>query len=102
MFNDGWYSDFFSGIDEHHARRRAEFEKLAMDPPSRSAVVGDRVLASAGVIGHGFDWERLEGVVIEVADTAYRVRFLETSIADSFEKWVHRFAVTDVLGPRME
>lgn len=95
MFGD----DFWERIYRAHAQRRAEFEKLAMDQPAKSAEVGDRVLVSAGPAGRGFEWERLEAVVLEVADTAYKVRFTnrKTIHGDPDEDWVHRFAVTDVL-----
>lgn len=95
MFDD----DFFSRIDDHHAQRRAEFDKLAADPPARSAEVGDRVLLACGAIGRGFEWERVEGIVQEVADTAYRVKFKKDYDKDYHDLWVHRFIVTDVLGP---
>lgn len=90
--------DFFGGVDDYHNKRKAEFEKLATDPPAQSAEVGSRVLVSAGVIGRGFEWERIEGTVIEVADTAYHVRLKDKYNADrTNDMWVHRFAVTDVL-----
>ena len=97
MFGD----DFFKSIDAHHKKRADAFEKLATDPCAKSAEVGDRVLVSAGVVGRGVDWARLECVVREVADTAYKVEFLTykkfgTNANDV--DWVHRFAVTDVLG----
>ena len=90
--------DFFGGVDDYHKKRRAEFEKLAAHPPAQSAEVGSRVLVSAGVLGMGFEWERLEGVVLEVADTAYNVRLKDKYHDDrTKDMWVHRFAVTDVL-----
>ena len=92
----------FDAIDRHHKKRRDEFEKLAMDPPAKSAEVGDRVLIAAGPVGRGFEWERLEAVVLEVADTAYQVRFTKrkTIYGESDEDWVHRFCVTDVLAAK--
>ena len=86
--------------DEYHKRRADAFNKLASDPCLKSAGVGDRVLVSAGVVGRGMDWARLECVVLEVADTAYKVEFLTYKAFESKDNevdWVHRFAVTDVL-----
>ena len=90
----------FERIDEYHDKRKRQFEKLAADPPMASAEVGNRALVSAGVVGMGFEWERHEVVILEVADTAYRVRFKDEKEFQSDElkeMWVHRFAVTDVL-----
>lgn len=87
-------------IDRVHDKRRQEFEKLACEPCLKSASVGDRVLVAAGPNGRGFEWERLEAVVIEVADTAYHVRYTrKETYPELQEAWVHRFTVTDVLGP---
>ena len=93
--------EMFERIDEYHNKREQEFEKLAIDPPARTAEVGDRVLVSAGVLGMGFEWERLEATVIEVADTAYHIRFKDKKEYGTYyskEVWAHRFAITDVLG----
>ena len=98
MFGD----DFFKSIDDHHKRRKDEFDKLACEPCLKSANVGDRVLVSSGVVGRGFPWQRLECRVLEVADTAYKVDFVTRKTYGTNEPdidWVHRFAVTDVLDP---
>ena len=98
--DDFGFDRMFERIGEHHAKREREFEKLAADPPMASAEVGGRALVSAGVIGMGFEWERLEVEILEVSDTAYRVRFKDKKEFDNdelMEMWVHRFVVTDVL-----
>lgn len=92
--------DFFDSVDRHHAQRRAEFEKLACEPCVKEAKVGDRVLCAAGPLGMGFEWERHEATVIEVADTAYKVRFAhrkEYGTDMQQEVWAHKFVITDVL-----
>ena len=95
MFDDkSWDS-----VDNHHAKRRGEFEKLACEPCLTPAKVGDRVLVGAGPAGRGFEWERLEAVVLEVADTAYRLEFVGRGFDGTPDiAWIHKFVVTDVLG----
>jgi hypothetical protein len=95
MLND----DYFKSIERYHAKRRSEFEKLACEPCLTEASVGDRVLVSAGAAGRGFEWERLEAVVLEVADTAYKLEFVGRGYTDI--GWIHKFIVTDVLGPQV-
>lgn len=92
----------FDAIERARQARRDEFEKLACEPCMKSANEGDRVLVAAGPVGRGFEWMRHEAIVLEVADTAYRVRYTDyKSIVNDgpVEEWVHRFVVTDVLGP---
>lgn len=97
MFGD----DFFESVDRYHAKRRSEFEKLACEPCMKKAIVNDRVLVSAGAAGRGFEWERLEATVIEIADTAYKLRFEGRQVGGKDDiEWVHKFIVTDVLGPQ--
>jgi len=99
MFGD---DDFFKSVDDYHRKREDEFNKLVCEPCLKSANVGDRVLVSSGVVGRGFAWERLECLVMEVADTAYKVNFVTRKCYSTNEpdiSWVHRFAVTDVLEP---
>jgi hypothetical protein len=99
MFHD----EFFDILNKHHQQRRREFEKIACEPCMTPASVGDRVLVSAGPLGRGFEWKRIEGTVIEVADTAYRIEFGRRRYTDEPDiEWVHKFCVTDVLGPAPE
>lgn len=84
--------------DQDYERRRQLFEKLSLDPP-RAADVGERVLVAASLVGRGYEWARLEAEVLEVADTAYRVRYTTYKLAGKpVEEWVHRLVVTDVIG----
>lgn len=95
--------DFFEGIERHKEKMRAAFEKLAADPCKKNAEIGDRVLVSAGPIGKGFEWERLEAKVLDIADTAYKLQFIEQDPhRDPHVGWVHRCLVTDVLAKRTE
>lgn len=97
MFGD----NLFDGINRYHEKRRSEFERLACEPCIKAAEVGDRVLVSAGAAGRGFEWERLEAVVIEVADTAYKLEFIGRDLNGKPDTgWIHKFIVTDVLGPQ--
>ena len=99
MFGD----NFFSDIDKYHEKKRKEFEKLACEPCLTPANVGDRVLVGAGPAGRGFEWQRLEAVVLEVADTAYKLNFVDRAINGKPDiAWIHKFIVTDVLGPNKE
>lgn len=92
------FDDFFDGVERRWNQRKDEFKKLACEPCLDEVFVGSRVLLSAGVLGRGFEWERKEATVLEVASTAYFVRFAEMNHnGEPDEQWVHRFAVTDVL-----
>ena len=43
---------------------------------------------------------RIDAGVLEVADTAYKLRFAERQIGGNDDiGWVHKFIITDVLGP---
>jgi len=91
----------FDSIRKAHEHNRQEWQRCASDPPMRSAEVGDRVLVNALLVNRGFEWIRLEGKVVEVADTAYRVEYADEKhclTGGTLTEWVHRFAVTDVLG----
>jgi hypothetical protein len=91
-------NDFFDEALSYQERRRREFERLACDPCLTEAKVGDRVLVSAGPVSRGFEWERLEAVVMEVADTAYKLLFVGRSKNGKDDiGWIHKFIVTDVL-----
>lgn len=96
--------DFFEmhrDIHKAHERNRAEWHRCAADPPMRSAEIGDHVLVNALLVNRGFEWIRLEGKVVEVADTAYAVEYIKQRhpvTGETITEWVHRFAVTDVLG----
>lgn len=101
MFDD--VNEFWKGIDASHKKQRDEFHKLCCEPCLTEAKVGDRVLVSGGPIGFGFEWTRFEVIVLEVADTAYHLEFVTEThpiTKEKKRKWVHRFAVTDVLGPQ--
>lgn len=94
---------FFDSVERYQNRRRDDFNKLACEPCMTPANVGDRVLVSAGPAGRGFEWQRLEAVVLEVADTAYRVNFVHRHYDGKPDiDWIHKFIVTDVLGPPKE
>lgn len=96
-------NSFFDGVERYQQKRRDEFHKLACEPCVTPANVGDRVLISAGPAGRGFEWERHEAIVLEVADTAYRLHILrETYDKKPDIAWIHKFIVTDVLGPAQE
>lgn len=97
MFGD----DYFSGVERYQNEKRDEFEKLACEPCIKEAKVGDRVLVAGGPSGRGFDWVRLEAVVLELADTAYKLHFVDRLICGKPDiAWIHKFIVTDVLGPQ--
>lgn len=85
----------FERAYNNHDRLRSEFQKLSVDNvkiPNK----GDKVLFAAGLIGHGFEWIRKEAIVIECADTAYKVRF-KTILNEYKEEWIHHALITDIL-----
>lgn len=75
-------------------RKRSAFERLCVEPCMRTPKPGDRVVFAAGLIGHGFEWVRLEARVLEVGDTSVRVEF-----DDHYHcvEWIHPCLITDVL-----
>lgn len=96
MFGD----NFFDNIERYQERRRNEFNKLACEPCLTPANVGDRVLVSGGPAGRGFEWFRLEAIVLEVADTAYKLHFIGRDYRGKPDiEWIHKFIVTDVISP---
>lgn len=79
------------------------FIKLCAEMSSKTPCFGDRVLVSAGHIGFGHYWERIEMCVVECADTSYRCKFKEGSEDHGEEcypdgMWIHQALITDVLG----
>lgn len=82
--------------------KREYYEKLRVEPCLVPIKVGSRVLVATGLLDFGgFGWVRTEGVVEEIADTAYRVRFVELQDKRDTEpwvEWVHQDLITDVLG----
>lgn len=98
MFEIDW-----SAINRRNEKLDSEFIRLAAEPCQKLATVGDRVLVAGGLIGRGHAWVRLEGLVLETADTACRVRFVGREFkGEPDETWVHNVLITDVLGKRQE
>jgi hypothetical protein len=90
----------FRRMDDRHDKLRGEFERLACEPCTKPVGVGDRVLVHAGLCLRGHDWIRLEAEVLAVADTSYKVNFVERTRVVTGEpdiEWIHRFLVTDVI-----
>ena len=97
MFDDA----FFERMDKAQEKIRMQFEKLASEPCLEPASVGDRVLVAAGPCLRGHEWGRLEAIVLEVADTAYKLHFVGRNFRGEPDiAWIHKWIVTDVLGPQ--
>jgi hypothetical protein len=97
MFEINW-----DALDRRHEKMNQEFMRLCCEPCGRVPAAGDRVLVAGGLIGKGHMWARLEATVVEVADTACKVRFLDRiSVQYGVEDtWVHNALITDVMGPK--
>ena len=87
----------FGAIDREKEAKTEEFMRLAIDPSMLVPLVGDHVLIAAGLIGRGLLWEREECEVIEIADTAVKVRGKNFGRPGKWEEWIHNRLITDVL-----
>ena len=94
--------DPFREASRYRKQLDEQIEKLRTDQPCRVPNVGDRVVVAGGPLGLGHGWIRYEGVVTEVASTAYKVRLVDYAPTDGkpWERWVVPEIITDVLGPR--
>ena len=96
MFED--IEGFFRRSDEHRNNMEEEYRRLLGDPCLKQPRVGDRVIVAAGLLGRGHLWVRLEAVVLEVASSAYRVRFSGRAYNGKEEEdWVVHGLITDVI-----
>jgi len=94
------FDEMFKRMDRVHADRKDEFEKLRLDQSAIDAEEGDTVVVSAGPLGMGFDWVRLEAVVVRKGQQSLKVRFTDYKHALSDEPvvmWIHPALVTDVI-----
>lgn len=92
-----WQQEESLSIWRSLAAKESEFLRLAAEPCQKTPVVGDRVLVAVGLLGMGHPWVRMEGVVLEVGDTACFVRLKDRMLQKEEEEWVHNTLITDVL-----
>jgi hypothetical protein len=92
--------DAMRQFEKDRERRQAMFNRLLADPCMKIPEINDRVLVAAGLLGMGFDWSRLEALVIAVADASIKVRFDKDHYFR--EQWIHPALIVDVLGPTSE
>jgi hypothetical protein len=102
--NDDDNPELWKSIEEdfrnaYKERRKMdqEFERLLVEPCQEIPQVGDRVIVASGFLGMGHLWVRHEALVLEVAQTSYKVRFLDyRGFRDRIvEMWVHPALITD-------
>lgn len=92
------FGGMFDGIHKAHEQKKAEFDKLVADQSMILPNVGDRVVVAAGPLSRGFEWIRLEAVVLEVGQSSYKVRFTKDRFDGTpDEEWVHPALITDVI-----
>jgi len=87
---------------ERDRKLRAEFSSLLADDQAlgdlKEIKVGHRVLVAAGLLHMGLPWARKEAEVVEVAETAVKLQFLEKRYDDTYEVlWAHRALIVEVL-----
>jgi hypothetical protein len=91
------FGEVWRSADRHRDQQAQEFLKMLDDCCEERPSPGDRVVFAAGLVGHGFPWVRLEGVVLEVGQSSYKVEWVGRITNDTYTKWLHPALVTDVL-----
>ena len=97
LFNDDDFQMMMDRADKYKDRLYEELSRLNAEPCMKPMKVGDHVLVAVGLIGRGHPWERRECVVLEVSDTAVKIR-CPNDLGKRWTEWVLNTLVTDVLG----
>jgi len=97
--------DFFESMkraDENNDKRKRQIDKLMADVPKEMPKVGDKVIIASGLLGHGWDYIRREGIITEIADYTVKAKWENYpghSTVDIREEWMHPAFIVDTLKP---
>ena len=90
--------EFFARADKHKEGLEDVMSKLRLDPCMEIPSVGDCVVISAGPLGMGHNWIRLEAEVLHVANNSYKVRIRDRYGKDRhYEGWIDPVLVLDIV-----
>lgn len=90
----------FNDMERIWKKREDQFYKLLIDQCAIIPNVGDTVIIAAGLLGLGFDWVRLEAVVLKVGQNSFKIQFQtekEFRTSKLKEEWIHPALITDVI-----